>query len=64
MPLVEIKGELKGYDESAPKIDELQFIHRLRKKYGQSRKVVIRRIQEVRKINQVERKKRAWVITI
>lgn len=59
MPLVEIKGELKEYDESAPKIDELQFIHRLRKKYGQSRRVVIRRIQEVRKINQVERKKRA-----
>ncbi|MDE7418079.1 MAG: ImmA/IrrE family metallo-endopeptidase [Lachnospiraceae bacterium] len=51
MPLSEMKEELKRYDESVPKIDELQFVQGLKDKYGQSRDVVIRRVQEVRKIS-------------
>lgn len=51
MPLLEIKMSLKEYDESIPKLDELLFIQKLQERYSQSRKAVIRRIQEVRKIN-------------
>jgi len=53
MPLQEIQKSLQKYDESIPKLDELMFIQELQEKYGQDRKGVIRRIQEVRKINQV-----------
>ena len=50
MPLEQIAEELRKYDHSSPKMDELRFIHDLQTRYEQSETAVIRRIREVRKL--------------
>lgn len=51
MPIDEIRTRLSKYDASSPKEDELKMINELSKKYQQKNSVIIRRIQEVRKID-------------
>lgn len=50
----EIKKALQRYDDSFPKMDELEFIENLCDKYGQEKVAVIRRIREVRKIRKAK----------
>ena len=54
MPINEISMEIKQYDESRPKIDELKFVKDLSNKYNVSKNDVILRIQYVRRINKKE----------
>lgn len=51
LPLEEMIVALNNYDNSNPKIDELNFINFLAIKYNVSKYEVIRRIRDVRKIN-------------
>lgn len=51
MPYDEIAEEIKEYDNSKPKMDELKFLRNLELKYEQSRLAVIRRIREVRRLS-------------
>jgi len=55
MPIEQIKEFLNLYDSSSPKLDELKFIKNLKEKYSQSRKNVIKRIRQVRKIMNYEK---------
>lgn len=45
-----IKRQLEKYDNSKPKMDELDFVNSLCKEYDQDRVAVMRRIVEVRKL--------------
>lgn len=45
-----IEPRIRIYDESNPKMDAVKFIDELCKEYGQPRSVVVRRIQEIRRI--------------
>lgn len=56
MPKTDISEYIKKYDEQFPKVDTVKFISELCKFYHQNEKAVIRRIQEVRKLNKSERK--------
>lgn len=51
MPIDEIRERLAKYDKSFPKEDEVKMITELSKKYQQKKSVIIRRIQEVRRID-------------
>lgn len=51
MPIDEIRERLAKYDKSSPKEDEVKMITELSKKYQQKKSVIIRRIQEVRRID-------------
>ena len=48
----EISKEVDRYDSSSPKLDELKFVDDLSKKYNVEIFMIIRRIKDVRKINQ------------
>ena len=50
MPFEQIMKELHHYDDSTPKMDEIEFIRTLQTRYEQSETAVIRRIREVRKL--------------
>ena len=45
-----IEPRIREYDESKPKMDELKFINDLSQEFNQPSTVVIRRIQEIRRI--------------
>lgn len=45
-----IEPQIKEYDESHPKMDEIKFVNGLCEQFNQPRSVIIRRIQEVRRI--------------
>lgn len=51
MPIDEIRTRLLKYDNSSPKEDEVKMIAELSEKYQQKKSVIIRRIQEVRRID-------------
>lgn len=55
MPFPQMKAAIKRYDESSPKMDELVFVHELCQQYGQERESVLRRIREVKRIDQERR---------
>lgn len=57
MPIEEISKEIKRYDSSHPKLDEIRFVNELCKKYDVDRKTVVKRIQNVRRINRYIREK-------
>lgn len=50
IPLEDIKKEIKKYDSSSPKMDEIKFIDDLSKKYNVGIFMVMRRIRDLRKI--------------
>jgi len=52
MPYDEIKDEINRYDVSKPKLDEIKFVNDLNRKYKCHKRVIIDRIQDVRKITQ------------
>ena len=54
-PRVKVSAHLYDYDNSHPKLDELDFVSGLSKRYCLSIKDVIRRIQEVRILNSTEK---------
>lgn len=51
MPFDEIYLELKRYDDSCPRLDELVFVSDLMEKYNVSRKQLFERIFDVRRID-------------
>lgn len=51
MPEEKILDALHDYDNSRPKMDELQFLRGLQEQYEQSEEAVIRRIREVRRMS-------------
>lgn len=53
-----IEPQIQAYDESRPKMDELKFVNGLCREFNQPRSVVIRRIQEVRRIKRQKEKNR------
>lgn len=57
MPIEEISKEIKRYDSSIPKLDELKFVNELCKRYNVDRKAIIKRIQNVRRINRYLKEK-------
>lgn len=50
----DILKEINKYDANQPKIDELAFVAELCENYGCTEKEIIRRIQEVRKLQKAE----------
>ena len=50
MPYDKIAPQIRKYDMSRPKMDELKFVGDLCVEFGQSRAAIIRRIREVRRI--------------
>lgn len=55
MPFKDIKLRLEDYDRSSPKEDEVKMIAELSEKYQQKNSVILRRIQEVRRIMAYEK---------
>ena len=51
MPIEEISKEIKRYDSSSPKLDAVKFVDELCKRYNVDRETVVKRIQNVRRIN-------------
>ena len=45
-----IEPRIRAYDESRPKMDAVKFVDALSHEYNQPRSVVVRRIQEIRRI--------------
>jgi len=56
MPLSEIKTFIEFYDNSNPKYDELKFVSMLMARYAESYENIIKRIHQVRRIIQYEKK--------
>jgi len=63
IPFHEIQSELLKYDNSSPKLDELEFIDELIKKYDTDRKTILTRIRQVRNINKI-RKQQFTVLAV
>jgi len=57
IPIEEISKEIKRYDSSRPKLDEIKFVNELCKKYDVDRKTIIQRIQNVRRISRYLKEK-------
>ena len=51
MPIEEISKEIKRYDSSSPRLDELKFVNDLCKRYNVDRRTIVKRIQNVRTVN-------------
>jgi len=51
MPIEDIYKEIKRYDNSCPKLDAVKFVDNLKEKYNVERETVVKRIQNVRRIN-------------
>lgn len=51
MPFAQIKEDIRRYNNSVPRADELVFIRDLCERYGQERESVLRRIREVKRID-------------
>lgn len=45
-----IEPRIRAYDESRPRMDAVKFVDELSREYKQPRSVVVRRIQEIRRI--------------
>lgn len=56
MPTSEIKTFIEFYDNSRPKYDEIKFVLMLETRYNESRENIIKRIQQVRRIMEYEKK--------
>ena len=56
IPLEDIEKEIRKYDSSSPKMDEIQFIDDLSKKYNVEIFMVKRRIRDLRKIQKINSK--------
>ena len=50
MPIEEISKEIKRYDSSHPRLDELKFVSDLCERYDVNRETIVQRIQNVRTI--------------
>jgi len=57
MPIEEIYKEIKRYDNSCPMLDAVKFVDNLKERYHVDRKTVVKRIQNVRRINRYIREK-------
>lgn len=53
MPYHEMQDAIKAYDNSKPKMDELEFVKALQTKYAQTKEHVLIRIKYVRKLSNV-----------
>jgi len=58
IPYTVVENSIREYDSSRPKMDELEFVKYFSTRYNQPRDVVIRRIQEVRRIRRDKAKKK------
>ena len=58
IPYTAIEKKINEYDSTRPRMDELEFVDDISRRYGQPRDAVIRRIQEVRRIKKAKSKKR------
>ena len=58
MPFAQIKRAIQNYSNSTSKVDELVFIQDLCERYDQSRKSVLRRIREVKRIDKYKEKQK------
>lgn len=56
MPFSEMKTFIEFYDSSHPKLDEIKFISILKTRYKESQENVIKRIRQVRRIMEYEKK--------
>lgn len=56
MPFDEIEKAIERYDSSFPSLDELLFVRELAEHYNVDRHKIIKRIQEVRKINELKKR--------
>lgn len=57
MPIEEISKEIKRYDSSYPRLDELKFVNDLCKRYNVERRTIVKRIQNVRRVNRYLKEK-------
>ena len=57
MPIEEISKEIKRYDSSHPRLDGVKFVDNLKERYHVDRETIVKRIQNVRKINRYLREK-------
>ena len=57
MPIEEISKEIKRYDNSCPRLDEVKFVDNLKERYNVDRRTVVKRIQNIRRINRYLREK-------
>lgn len=60
IPLEDIEKEIKKYDNSSPKMDEIKFIDDLSKKYNVEIFMVKRRIRDLRKIQKIDSQKQKF----
>lgn len=51
MPIEQISRAIKMYDSSSPKLDAVKFVDDLCERYGVDRETIVKRIQNVRRIN-------------
>lgn len=51
MPSEELIKEIRKYDSTHPKMDEIEFLNSLKKKYSQNDIAIFRRIREVRMLD-------------
>lgn len=58
MPFAQIKKAIQDCSNSTSKVDELAFIQDLCERYAQSRKSVLRRIREVKRIDKYKEKQK------
>lgn len=56
MPYIPMRDELMMYDESSPKMDEIEFVRDLQKKFNQTEEDVLKRIRHVRKFIKIQEK--------
>lgn len=57
MPIEQISRAIKMYDSSSPKLDAVKFVDDLCERYGVDRETIVKRIQNVRRINRYLREK-------
>ena len=53
MPYISMRDALKKYDESSPKMDEIEFVRDLQKKFNQTEEDVLKRIRYVRRVKKI-----------
>jgi hypothetical protein len=53
MPYQEVLRDLREYDNSHPKMDEIKFVRDLQSKYNQTEENVLTRIRFVRKLSKI-----------
>ena len=53
MPYVPMRDALVMYDESSPKMDEIEFVRDLQKKFNQTEEDVLKRIRYFRRVKKI-----------